>query len=487
MSEFDQGAVLGQLGNSEMLAMYQQILKDISAGHPVPTYGGGGSLGPLMYQDISPTLSLAGYKTKHIKFWPKVPKAKDVLKNTVHEYTRQTDYGQDLPFYSSEGGIGPRIDVEVERLFAKCRFMSHIRRVSHPAGLINPIIGPAKDAIEKANWDASRWQLRQIERGVFFGDSSVNPDSIDGLYSQICGYNNGSNVVDMKGQPLNTNKVYEAIVTLIQDKFGAPETFWLDYRAKQDLSQTIHAHVKYDIQNGQSADNMKGGANATAIVGPDGDVNLEPNVFLAADGAPMSGAQGADYPATPTIDTEPTAGSGGTRSVFIEGDAGTYRYKVVAFGSTGDNGGVTGCSAAVTSDPVSVAKGDAVTFIIAAPESNSVVFYRIYRTKPGGAKYFKIAEVRQAFDGPSPDDTTVVDYNEDRPDTGKGFLVEHDEEIFIWRQLAGFTRIPLAMTEQTGLKQPFVYLLYGMLEVMLPSKLWVFKNIGYETAPNPVG
>jgi hypothetical protein len=479
MEQFnDPNVALGAASQAEMFSLFQQVMKDITAGHPTPSYAGGGNLGPLMYQDISGTLSIAGYKTDHIKMWPKVPRAKDNLRNTVHEYTRQSDYGADIPFYAAEGGIGPKIDVEIERLFAKCRFMSHIRRVSHPAGLINPIIGPAKDAVEKANWDASRWQLRQLERGIFFGDSAVNPDSIDGLKKAAADY---GNVYDMKGQPIDTNVLYGITVDQIEKRFANPDTIWMNFTAKQDLAQAFYGHVKYDVQPGQQAQ-LNGGANALGLVGPEKLLKFEPNVFLAPEGALPDGAAGADEPSVPVIKTQPTAGApgGSETSVFVDGDGGAYKYRITAFGSTGSNGGITGYSTQVESDPVTVAAGEKVTFVITKPGSNSVVFYRIERTKPGGTTFYKIKDVRQNFSGSAVADTTVTDLNEDRPDCTSMFILNHDPEIFIWQQLLGFTRIPLAMTEQTGLKQPFAFVLYGMLEVMLPSKIFVVKNVGRE-------
>jgi hypothetical protein len=472
----DRDVLNGGFPSTELMSMYQQVMKDIMAGHPVPGYTGGGALGPLMLQDISGTLSVAGYKTKHIKFWPRVQKAPDKLHNTVHEFTRQRDYGDDLPFYTAEGGIGPRVDVSIERLFAKCRFMSHIRRVSHAAGLINPIIGPAKDAVEKANWDASRWQLRQLERGLFFGDSTTNPESIDGL-KHACEIE--GNVYDMQGAAIDTDALYNITVTLIQNKFGDPDAIWMDYTAKQDLAKVFHNYVKYDIQPGVTAANINGGVNAIGLIGPEKLVKFEPNVFLAPDGAPSDTALGADQPATPTIKVQPAA-TGDAASKFNSDDEGNYYYKVVAFGSTGDNGGVTGCSAPVTSSVVAVTEGDKVALTITKPGSDSVVFYRVYRTKPGGSVYYKVFDVRQSYSEGAVADTVITDYNEYRPDTTTMFVVEHDPEIFIWQQLMGFTRIPFAMTEQTGLKQPFAYVLYGMLEVMVPSKIYMIKNVGRE-------
>jgi hypothetical protein len=475
----DSGLDAGVLGQGQMESEFREFLKmqkDLAAGLPVPAYDGGGSGFPLMFHSVQGTLASTVFTEKHIRFWPTVPKARENLINTVHEYSRQTSRGDEMDFFASEGGIGPLVDSAFERLYAKCKFMSHTRRVSHVMSLINPLIG-GKNALEVANVDASRWTLRNLERMNFFGNEATNPAAFTGLLWSIVNRQPG-NVTDAKGSFADTAAIYSAVVSLIQDHWGSPTKIWMDYNAKADFGLEYLPYVKYDMNPAQTMGaKVHGGLEALGLNGPDGVLGFEPDAFLKPVPLPASLAAiaptGQTPPAAPTYAVQPDGSVTDAASVFETGDAGTYYYYVRAVGSNG-----CGLSQIVKSNAVVVAAGKKVTFTITAPGSDNVVYYEIYRCKPGGSSYWKILEVRQTYSQGVVANTVVTDLNEWRPDTTCMFIVQPDIDIYVWQQLLPFTRIPFPMTEQSGLRIPQVYAMYGMLEVQVPEKLWVIKNVG---------
>jgi hypothetical protein len=71
--------------------------------------------------------------------------------------------------------------------------------------------------------------------------------------------------------------------------------------------------------------------------------------------------------------------------------------------------------------------------------------------------------------------TQVIDRNADLPGTSKAFLVQQNLEFFSFKQLAPFSKIPLA-TIDTSVR--WMQLLYGAPTVYAPGKAVIYKNVG---------
>ena len=469
-------SVVGQGQMEKEFRDFLRLQKDLAAGLPVPSYDGGGTGFPLMFHSVQGTLASTIFTEQHMRFWPTIPHAGEPLINTVHEYSRETSVGDEMDFFAAEGGIGPLVDATFERLYTKCKFMSHTRRVSHVMSLINPLIG-GKNALEIANVKAALWTRRNLEKMSFFGNEATNPSAFTGLLWSIVN-RASSNVYDAKGKFPKTGDLYQSVTHLIQDRYAFPRKMWMDYNAKADFGLEYLPYVKYDMNPAQTMGaKVHGGLEALGLNGPAGVLGFEPDVFLAPVKLPTSLSAiapiGQTPPAVPVIGTQPTASVTDPTSVFEAADVGAYSYYVRAVGTSG-----IGLSAFVHTSAVSVVAGKIVSFVITAPSIDNVVYYEVYRCKPDGTDFWKILEVRQAYTGSAVADTTVTDKNEWRPDTTCIFILQPDIEIYVWQQLLPFTRIPFPMTEQSGLRIPQVYCMYGMLEVQVPEKLAVYKNVG---------
>jgi hypothetical protein len=70
---------------------------------------------------------------------------------------------------------------------------------------------------------------------------------------------------------------------------------------------------------------------------------------------------------------------------------------------------------------------------------------------------------------------TVTDVNRFLPNCSKGFMLTQSSEVLKFKQLAPFTKIPLA-TIDTSVR--WAQVLFGALQVMKPLQCGMFINVG---------
>jgi len=460
----------GQADVQEYMQVYRQIQKSLEAGYPEPTYAGGGSGGALMTQSIEGTLKWATFKQDHLRFWPKFPKSDQKLSNTVHEYTRQTDLGARVDLWAAEGAVGPEIDSNFERLLAKVKYVSLKKRVSHPITLLSNMIGGA--ALDKANKDASLYIKEFMDRQLFFGDSTMNAAAFDGLKRTCEATHTAANpkVHDLRGAALDSSRMRDESVRLVNPpNYGNPGVVWMSFETLEDQGKLMGTYLRYDMADvvaRNAVGDRRTTLQATGFNGPYGPVNFEASIQLGSRGAPAATAIGEVQPAQPNPSLA-TADDAAT--LFVAADYGVYQYQFVAVGAKGKS--LHSVSDAATID----ATHRKVTATIAAPGTDNVLYYEVFRSKVGETGVWKIADVVQARAGGVPDTTTFVDMNENLPDTAFAFMLEMSSEVMEWKQLLDFARVPLARTD---LYFPFTYIIYGTPIFYLPLKMCMFKNVG---------
>ena len=457
--------IFGSVDMNEFARIQAELRKSMDVQYPVPGYTGGGVGAPLMPQSIENSLAWATLQNKHIKLWDRVPKPGDRLTSTVHEFTRQDDIGPDLEGWAPEGVVGPSVDSDLTRLFQKVRYLSHIREVTDAASQVS-ILGPSPNMVAKVTADATLFMLKMVEWSLFFGDSAINPHSIDGLYASCSGV---GNVYDNRGAAISPQLLYDISASLIDPPiYGFPDTVWMPVKVQTDLSKIGGDYLRYPgFRPGDTNGEVKVGLRASSLIGPMGDIGFEPSVFLAPTGGPASVAVGEDAPSPPTVAA--VAGAvGAETSLFTADDAGIYKYKVVACGAKGR-------SAPWTSGNITVAAGQKVTVTVTAPGTDNVLYYIVYRKKVGGSDFYEITRLRQTYSGGAVANTVYVDVNRYLPDTSKVFIVQTTPDVMQWRQLLDFARIPLAKTRLT---QPYAFTLYGMFLSQIPKRLYCIENVG---------
>jgi len=162
----------------------------------------------------------------------------------------------------------------------------------------------------------------------------------------------------------------------------------------------------------------------------------------------------------------PAAGAwGGSGSTYFgASDAGDYFYQVVACNSKGK-------AVPVDSASVTVASGDAVTFTI-ADGGTTTEYYEIYRTEADAAVATSRLIMKVARSGAT---QVVTDLNRFLPNTSRGYMLTQSADVLCWKQLAPFSKIPLA-TIDSSIR--WMQVLYGALQIMAPQKNGMFINVG---------
>ncbi len=156
--------------------------------------------------------------------------------------------------------------------------------------------------------------------------------------------------------------------------------------------------------------------------------------------------------------------AGSYTAYFAAEDAGTYIYQIVACSRYGK-------SAPVASAGIAVAAGDSVSIAV-TDGGNETAYYEVYRSDLNGSA----ATCRLIFKVPrSGAAQTITDVNRFLPNCSKGFMLTQSSEVLKFKQLAPFTKIPLA-TIDTSVR--WAQVLFGALQVMKPLQCGMFINVG---------
>ena len=440
----------------------QDLRKALSAGQDVNNPGTAAGEGfPLRIESLERTLKVVTYRMDDVRLWKNVTKLPAY--NTVEEYNRLREYGSgDGTAFIAEGDLPESDDSTYSREFTIIKYVGTTRSVTHVMSLVRPSHGPV---VAQETVNGTAWLLRQIERALFFGDSTLIPVAWDGLNKLITDGAPSANIIDLRGQPLSEDVLNDGALTVkTAPNYGRPTDLYCADGAYSDLAKSFYPAERMNIppsgwQDGMVGLSIKG---FHSMVGP---VMFNPDVFVDFGAAPSATAIGsaASRPSTPTEDSAPAAS--GTGSQFAASDAGDYEYQVVAINRYGKSVPLD------LTGPVTVALGEQVDFDIGygavAPTA-----LEIYRSDKDGAIGTSKLLTTTAF---PTDPTTFTDVNADVPGTSTAFLIQQNVEFFSFKQLAPFVKIPLA-TIDTSIR--WMQLLYGGLTVYAPGKAVLYKNVG---------
>lgn len=428
---------------------------------------------PLRVESLDQTLYNTTYKAKDVKFWKAL--YKDAAYNTIEEYNRLDEYGSGDSIFIGEGDLPEEDDSTYSRQYTRIKFMGTTRRVTHVMSLLRAAHG---DAVARETVNGTLFLLRQLERTLFTGDENLVGVQFDGIETlmvkayndslsddgQYLGYE-AENVIDCRGQPLTEDFITDLTERLVAEpNYGAPSDLWLPTGPMKDLSKILYPKERYDLPAPRDG---KAGIAINAITTPFGDIKLNPDIFIPDSRTAPDEAVGnvAKRPGTPILGVPAAAPYAGSNTTYWSAsDAGTYIYKVRA-------GSRYGASLAATSASVSVAAGDAVTIQVtdAGPGTS---YYEVFRSEKNGAASTCRTIFRVKRTGPV---QNIVDLNRFLPNTSKGYLLTQSSEVLKWKQLAPFTKIPLA-TIDTSVR--WMQVLYGALQLMKPKQVGMFINVG---------
>lgn len=439
----------------------EELNKALGTGTQGEAYGDYNDMSALRPQSLEGTLKVVTAKEEHIKFWKQI--GKKTAYNTVEEFNVLDSYGGNSSPFFTEGGLPNEEDSNYIRQTKMVKFMGTTRVITHPATLVRNTVG---DIVAKESENGTLWLLQQIERALYFADSSLDNLQFDGLLAQVRDFVKGTayenqHIIDMKGQPLDEN-ILEDAATIVADNYGSGNLkMHLSNQVHKDFSKLMYARQRIQMP---STDGLMMGAPVRGYAANSADINFMNNIFLKPDHAPKIVSQKG----APAVPTKATIALEGVEDATSRLEAGTYHYFVAAKNSAGESAPVHVGSVAVEDGQHAKVSINKVT---SDPIAKSYRLYRGYTSDPQKALF--AFEVKAEGGG---GEQAIIDRNFDIPGTDTAFLVDMDSEnVLAYKQLAPLMKLPLA---RISASERFMILMYGMLEVYNPRRVVVFKNIG---------
>jgi len=308
--------------------------------------------------------------------------------------------------------------------------------------------------------------MGKCNHGLYYGDADAVPVEWNGIPKQI--QDGGGHVIDMEGAPLLKSTIEDAAERIVTN-FGVPQTFISNNKIFSDFSDAYNQFQRWQAPN--SSPGMIG-TPITGVKTASGDVGFESDVFVKSGQLPPSSASSLKAPTAPTLSIGSPTGTDAVH--FKTSDAGDYTYAVTAVNQYGESA----ATALTSPDTVAVTAGKHVPLTITDHGGTyPATAYRLYRSeKNGTVLYFTGKTIpRHKTNGVYDSPTSYSDYNEDRPNTFLGLLMDMTNQSLTFKQLSPMIKMNLAITAPTI---RWMQLLYGTPIVYAPKKNVLIKNIG---------
>lgn len=452
-----QGLEFGEVGQGE-------LVKALSAGYGTDSanMSGGRSLIP---QDIQNTLENAlAFNKNDFKVFNLV--RKNPVYSTVYEYTRMNDVGAENNNFVAEGGESQENTSNLERVTKAMKYLQTYRQIT-----LQMRVAKTLEDAESIEKNAGTLEvLRSAEKANFHGNASVNPVEFDGIIPQIKAASGRNNIVDLRGQLMSSaagEKSFTEIARLIYENGGYASHAFMPPVIAQDVQDLVKDRLR--LNTGDSRGQMVVESYPTPfsdnimIAG-----NAGPDKFFRVKSKVVASGDAAKRPDAPTLAVLAQAKTGGTG--FVAATAGTYNYTVHAVNQYG-------VSASPAAESVAVAAGQQVQITITAAAGNATTGYIICRSKKDAADGTDTREmVRVGSAGPA---TVYLDQDDELPGTAELIILSHNEmePSIQWDQFLPLMKFDLYPTKAAII--PFLIILFGAMDVKVPWKQGLVKNIAY--------
>lgn len=442
-----------------------QLNKALEAGHevnPLNLEGGGA----FRVESLESSLKILSYGDQHINFWKKIPKQKAY--STVEQYGQLLDYGRQQGAFVGEGVLPDSNDSTYARKAAFVKFMGTTREVTHPMTLVNSAFG---NVVARQNQDGILWMLKQIEQGLFWGDSKLAPGGNEGLeFDGINKMIDDENTIDLGGGYLEEKHINWGAQLIIQN-YGTPTDLYLPYEVMAQFSQEFFPKERVIMP---TQDGYQAGVVVNKFMTHGGEVAFNPNIFLNKT-RPLH-PNASSYKAPATGDIKASVGTGSKADFGKQGlGTGTYKYKVTFNNVHGESTPSEETEVVVTADDFS--KGVDLTITNPTSTSFPIEYVRIYRTEKDGDEFFEVEKVAVDDAGPGAD-TVFTDLGKTVANTYTAFMGEMAPDIIAFKQLAPLMKMDLATL---GPVIRWMILLYGVPVIYAPKKWMRFTNIKADT------
>ncbi|RDE12126.1 MAG: hypothetical protein C4K49_10615 [Candidatus Thorarchaeota archaeon] len=456
--------------NSETMELLSKALT-AGTGVDASAFTGGRALTP---ESLDFTLVNILFSQDEARLFQRLKKTP--VKSVVRQWNTRTEVGQDDGAWVTEGGTSESSDQTIARMFAVAKYLQTYRQVTLQAAMSEMTENAM--AIEK---DAgTRWIIRNVEKGLFDGNSSFISEQPDGLKVQIP----STNVIDFRGGHADRetfeNKITEGLGT-IRASYGKGNLLLSSIKVTTDISHMLRDKYRVPLpavgapsQLGLPGAGAVGGvAGATFPINfptPFGNPEVLDDVFIQEGSIPVASTLTTKCPSQPTV--AGVAHGADASSKFGSADAGDYVYKVVGVNKYGDS--VASAEVLVTG----VAAGDKVTFQ-ATPGVIVPTAWKIYRSKVGGttgAEVKFMSEVAYALDSGQVYQT-LSDLNADLPGCSDVYLLTLDPsfDAIEWFQFLPLMKFDLYPVNAAV--YPFLMILYGAMALKKPVQHIRIKNV----------
>ena len=432
----------------------------------------------LKVESLEKTLKHITFRESDIRLWKDVPKKPAY--NTVEEYNQQTSYGQDRGGFNAEGELPEEEDSTYVRRAQLVKYLGVTKSVTHQMTLVNTMVG---NIVQKTIKDGTLWILRKLTKSLYFGNEKLIPLEFNGFLAQQeqsdawanhNDYMNSENVVDLRGNALTEDAIETGANTIVEN-FGLATQL---YAAPSVLSGFVKQFYgnKFIMPNTNALSDGVMGQRVRQFESQFGPIGLNQDIFFKKNPSKNKNSiKTADKaPTKPTVTAAAVAAD--ANSKWGTDDAGNVTYAVSALNRYGESE-----LAIVTTATTVVAGGAADITITDGGGINKATAYRVYRTYRNGngdSEFYhlfdvSLDDVTRGYDGGGAG--KVRDLNRWLPNTDQAMLVQFDNEVVEFAQLAPLMKMDLAML---GPAYRFMVLLYGTPFLYAPKKLVRIINIG---------
>lgn len=351
--------------------------------------------------------------------------------------------------------------------------------------LVNTMVG---SVMERTIKDGTLWILRTLNQGLYFGNEKIIPEQFNGFLAQQMqsdawasygDYMDSEMIVDLRGSAL-TEDAIETAANSIVENYGLGTELYGPPTVLSNFVKNFYGN-KFIMPNSAALSSGIMGQNVQGFDSQFGRIGLNHDIFFKKlpSKKANAAANSQKAPTKPTWDNvAPTTVQAGTAgSKFSADDAGNVYYAISALNRFGESDLAVYDTAAST-----IVSGCAVDLKFTDGGGvNRATAYRVYRTKVGGTatgEFFPLFDISlddltRGYDGAAAG--SVRDMNRFLPDTDQSMLVQFDNEVIEFAQLAPLMKMDLAVLSPAF---RFMVLLYGTPFLYAPKKMVRFINIG---------
>ena len=440
-------------GNGEMMEM---LTKALSAGSGVDaaSYTGGRALIP---ESLDSTLVNILHTQDEARLFQMLKK--NSIKSPVHQWDERTEVGADDGAWVPEGGDSTEADQTIARKYGTAKYLQTLRKVTLQATISN-MIEPAMVLEQNAG---TLWIIRNIERALFYGNSTFFTNQPDGLETLIP----SSNVIDARGADASSSIFENAFnegCRQIRDNYGRASDFLASTKVMEDVQRLLRDRIRF------GAGTTQGSAVFTEYPTPFGTPTIKDDIFIQEGAVGSASSLTALRPAAITF-TSVTPSSSPSTSQFSANDAGDYWYSVAGVNRYGQGAEtIYGSPTAVT-----VAADEIVTMTV-TDGSPVPTCYALFRSKKDAADLSDLRFIGY-FAWATGTSDTFIDTNSDLPGTSDGYLLTMGQiyNAIEWEQFLPLMKFDLYPTNAAV--YPFLMLLFGFLALKKPVQHIRIKNI----------